>query len=393
MREGRAGGAGPFWTLIAIRAAYWAVAALSLLWVPLRQGFPPFHAFDSRSDLVFETFEQWDAGWYLRIVHHGYDVQASTAFFPVYPLAVRLFGSSVVVATLLSLVAAGIGAVLLARIAEPLIGPLGARDTVLYVALYPVAFVFTSAYSEGFFLAFAAGAFLAATRNRPWLAGILGGLAVGTRLAGLALLPPLLYLLWPRGRTTKELARPVPVLLLPAALVAYMLYLRHRFGSALAFQDALDKVWNRHTSAAGPFGGLWHALRSGWEGFSELGQHLPRALGAPSGYAQRDVFAAWNAVHLLVLVAALWLTWIVWQRLGPALGLYAISIQVVLLSAPVDVVPLASYPRYLLYDFPIFIALAAVVRDRPRLREATLIGFAALGGVAAVAFSHHVWIA
>lgn len=393
MPEGRAAGAGPFWTLIAVRAAYWALTALSLLWVPLRHGFPPFGAFDARSDLVFETFEQWDAGWYLRIVHHGYDVQDSTAFFPVYPLAVRLLGSSVVVAALLSLVAAGIGAVLLARIAEPLVGPLGARDTVLYVALYPVAFVFTSAYSEGFFLAFAAGAFLAATRNRPWLAGILGGLAVGTRLAGLALLPPLLYLLWPRGRNVRELARPVPLLLLPAALVGYMLYLRHRFGSALAFQDALDKVWNRHTSAAGPFGGLWHASYSGWEGFSELAQHLPRALGAPGGYEQRDVFATWNAVQFAVMVAALWLTWIVWRRLGPALGLYAISIQVILLSAPVDVVPLASYPRYVLYDFPVFIALAAVLRERPRAREATLIGFAALGAVAAVAFSHHVWIA
>ncbi|MDX6483625.1 MAG: hypothetical protein QOE95_1396 [Gaiellaceae bacterium] len=393
MQEGRAARAGPFWTLIAIRAAYWALGALSLLWVPLRHGFPPFHAFDSRSDLVFGTFEQWDAGWYLRIVHHGYDVKASTAFFPVYPMAVRLLGSSLAVAILLSLVAAGVGAVALARIAQPLIGPRGARDTGLYVALYPVSFVFTSAYSEGFFLAFAAGAFLAATRNRPWLAGILGGFAVGTRLAGLALLPPLLYLLWPRGRSFKELARPAPLLLLPAALGAYMLYLRHRFGSALAFQDALDKVWNRHTSAAGPFGGLWHALYSGWQGFSELGQHLPRALGQPGGYAQREVFGTWNAVHLAVLVAALWLTWIVWQRLGPALGLYAISIQVILLSAPVDVVPLASYPRYLLYDFPLFIALAAVLRDRPRAREATLIAFAALGAVAAVAFSHGIWIA
>ena len=393
MQEGRAAGVGPFWTLIAIRAAFWALAALSLLWVPLRHGFPPFHAFDARSDLVFGTFEQWDAGWYLRIVHHGYDIKASTAFFPVYPLAVRLLGSSVIMATLLSLVAAGVGTVALARIAEPVIGLVGARDTVLYLALYPISFVFTSAYSEGFFLAFAAGAFLAATRNRPWLAGILGGFAVGTRLAGLALLPPLLYVLWPRGRSARELARPAPLLLLPAALSAYMLYLRHRFGSALAFQDALDKVWNRHTSAAGPFGGLWDALRSGWQGASELVRHLPRGQAAPGGYAQRDVFATWNVVHLAVLALALWLTWVAWRRLGPALGLYAISIQVVLLSAPVDVVPLASYERYLLYDFPLFIALAAVMRHRPRAREATLIGFAAVGAVAAVAFSHHVWIA
>lgn len=393
MQGGRASGIGPFWTLIAIRAAFWALTTLSLLWVPLRHGFPPFRAFDSRSDLVFGTFEQWDAGWYLRIVHHGYDVKSSTAFFPVYPLTVRLLGSSVVMAALVSLVAAGIGTVALARIAEPSIGPLGARDTVLYIALYPISFVFTSAYSEGFFVAFAAGAFLAATKSRPWLAGVLGGLAVGTRLAGLALLPPLLYLLWPRGRTVKELARPAPLLLLPAALGAYMLYLRHRFGSALVFHDALDTVWNRHTSRFGPFGGFWDALRSGWQGAGELVRHLPRAQGAPGGYAQRDVFATWNVVHLAVLVAALWLTWIVWRRLGPALGLYAISIQVVLLSAPVDVFPLASYPRYLLYDFPLFIALAAVTRDRPRLREATLIGFAALGAVAAVAFSHNFWIA
>jgi hypothetical protein len=105
------------------------------------------------------------------------------------------------------------------------------------------------------------------------------------------------------------------------------------------------------------------------------------------------VFATWNVVHLAVLALALWLTWVAWRRLGPALGLYAISIQVVLLSAPVDVVPLASYERYLLYDFPLFIALAAVMRHRPRAREATLIGFAAVGAVAAVAFSHHVWIA
>jgi hypothetical protein len=84
---------------------------------------------------------------------------------------------------------------------------------------------------------------------------------------------------------------------------------------------------------------------------------------------------------------------VAWRRLGAALGLYAAAVDVVLLSATVDVFPLASLPRYLLANFPLFIALAVVLRERPRAREATLIAFAATGAVAAVAFSRHVWIA
>ena len=55
----------------------------------------------------------------------------------------------------------------------------GARDSVLLLALYPVAFVFTSVYPEGLFLALAAGSFLAALQGRGLLAGVLAALAVG----------------------------------------------------------------------------------------------------------------------------------------------------------------------------------------------------------------------
>jgi hypothetical protein len=47
----------------------------------------------------------------------------------------------------------------------------------------------------------------------------------------------------------------------------------------------------------------------------------------------------------------------------------------------------------LIADFPLFIALAAVVATRPRLRLGIIIGFAAIGGIAAVAFSRGAWIA
>ena len=386
----------PFWTLVSIRAAFWIGAALALLWAPLRHDFPPFRAYDARTDLLFSTFAQWDSGWFLRIADHGYDIPATSAFFPLYPLVVRaggfVLGSTLVAAVLVSLVAAGVGAVLVWRIARAATGEAVAGDTVLLLALYPSALVFTGAYSDGLFLALAAGSFLAATRDRGWLAGVLGGLAVATRLVGLALLPALLFLLWPRGRSVRELTRPLPLVLLPAALGLYCLYLRHRFGDPFAFENAQSLYWLRETSPLGPLGGLWEAVSAGYHGAAELLLHLPRELGEPGGFPDRDRFAIWNVLHLLLLAAALWLTWVVWRRLGPALGLYAVAIDAAVLSGTHAVFPLASLPRYLLTNFPLFIALAALLRDRPRAREATLIAFGAVGAVGAVAFSRHIWI-
>ena len=52
-------------------------------------------AWDPVTDLVFGTFVQWDADWFLRIARDGYD-ELSAAFFPLYPALVSLLGSSIV---------------------------------------------------------------------------------------------------------------------------------------------------------------------------------------------------------------------------------------------------------------------------------------------------------
>ena len=393
-----ASAAGPAWTLLGLRSLFWAITVLSLLWAPLREGFPNFHAYGPRSDLVFGAFAHWDSEWFLRIVTRGYDVVDTSAFFPGYPLVTKgvsyVFGSPLVSGVLVSLVAAGVAAVLLHRISVPVVGEAGANDAVLLFALYPCSLVFTAAYADGLFLALVTGSYLAASRKRPWVAAVCAGAAVATRLAGLALIPPLIFLLWPRNRSLRELGRPLPALVLPlAALGGYMAYLESRFHDSLAFAHVLDTFWHRHIEKYGPLGGIWDSLVSGWQGGVELVRHLPADTGAPHGFPSRDQLASWNVLHLLVLCAVLWLTWVAWTRLGPALGLYAISMDVILLANTVDVVPLLSFPRYVLGNFPLFIALAAELRDRPRARQNVLIGLAALSAVAAVAFSRGTWIA
>ncbi len=381
----------PFWTFVWIRVAFLLGTAATLLWAPSSgDAIAPVRAWDPFTDLVFGTFHQWDARWFLDIARDGYD-DLSAAFFPLYPALVWLAGSSVVWGTVLSLVAAGLGAWIVSRIARERLGPSGARDTVLILALFPTAFVFTAVYSDGLFLMLSAAAFLAAQQGRPWLAGIAGGLAVATRVMGLALLPALVYLLWPRNR--RDAWRLVPLLLLPAALAGYALYLEREIGDALAFTDAQASGWEREFAFLGPVGGLWMAIEAGGHGALEILRDLPRAEPGGPGYSQALQVNLWNAVHLVVLVPVAWLTWIAWRRLGPAFGLYAAAILVVILSVPSTGFPLVSLPRFLLSDFPVLIALAAVIRDRPSIRTGVLVGLGALSAAAGVAFSRGIWIA
>lgn len=398
----------PFWTLVGIRLGFVLATALTLLWELPRFSttdrdlrFDEFRAYGGLSDWLFNVFTQFDSGWYLNIARIGYAGDQAAAFFPLYPAAVALGAvvtrSYVVAAVLVSLVAAGIGAVCLDRIGRELLGDREARDAVLLLATFPAAFVFTSAYPEGLFLAFATGATLAALRGRSVLAGVLGGLAVGTKLIGLALVP-LLALLLLRLGTRRPGGRPVgtldaarrlaPLILLPAAVGAFALHLHRELGDAWAFVSALHDFWGRERPALGPVGGLWDAFDAGRRGGMQIVFHLPRAMefGWPEETGSR------NAISLLLLAAMAWLTWEAWRRLGAAFGLYSVAYLVVILSAPVPEFPLVGLPRYVLGDFPLFLALAAVLDGRPRARNVVMYAFVAVGAMAAVGFARHAWV-
>jgi hypothetical protein len=381
---------GPASTLVAIRVAFWVGASAALIWAPAPDRRLIGGAYGPASDFVFRTFAQWDARWFLQIAEHGYEeVPQAAAFFPVYPAAAHglawMTGSTLVAGVLISLAAGAAAAWALAEIARPLLGERGANDAVLYLALYPIGFVLTALYSDGLFLALAAGAFLAAMRGKSVTAGVLGALATGTRLLGLALLPALVLLLW-RGRDLRSLARLAPLTLLPAAVGLYALYLDSTLGDPWAFTRA-QADWDRGASPLGPLGGLRDSVLAAGRGAREL-LALPAA-----GPGHDEQVALWNLSHLGLLIAALWLTWVAWRRLGAAFGVYSVATLAIVLSVPAEGFPLVGLPRFLLADFPLFLALASLTLDRPRARGPTLCAFAAVGAVAAAAFARGIWVA
>ena len=120
--------------------------------------------------------------------------------------------------------------------------------------------------------------------------------------------------------------------------------------------------------------------------------HLPARSGAPGGFGKPEQFAIWNVMQLVVLLGACALTWVCWRKLDRAAAIYSATTILLFLSAPAAVVPLVSVPRFLIGDFPLFIALAVVVAQRKWLRTTVVASFAALGLLAAVGFAHGVWI-
>jgi hypothetical protein len=381
------------------RGAIWAAAVFALLvFEPNRH--PRADRWDDplAHDLgyVTDVWARWDSSWFLRIADQGYGVAegVAAAFYPLYPLTLaglgRVFGGHYVVAgILISLAACLASFLLLYRLAETRLGADGARRAVLYLAVFPMTLFLQAVYSESLYLALALGAFLLAERRR-WLgAGVVTGLALLTRIAGVALLPALALLAWrspDRRRAFAGLA------VAPVMFGLYPLYLQLAEGDGLAFARAQD-FWNRHLSPAGPLGGIWDGLRAGWAGVQQLvsGSHTHR-YWEPVQDSDPLRVAAVNLEALAFLVLFVALTVVAWRRFGAPYGLFCAVSLAIPLSVPSERWPLLSLPRFGLVLFPLFLALAAI-GGRPRVHTAIVAVSALLLGVAVTQWALWQWVA
>ena len=360
------------------RAAIWLAAIFSFLWFePNRH--PNAARWDSPllHELGFGTdvWARWDSVFFLRIAEHGYD-RTSAAFAPLYPGLVWLvghafFGQYVIAGIAVSLAAALGSFILLHRIAEERLGADGARRTVLYLAVFPMALFLQAVYSESLFLLLVLAAFALTERRRFAGAGIAAGLAILTRVAGIALLPALALLAWRQRDRLRAFAG--LALSLPIAAV-YPLILWRQIGDPWAFAHAQDR-WHRHLSHAGPLGGIWNALVH-W---------------TPSGAGVHHAVAV-NAEDLAFLLLFIPLTVIAWRRLGAPYGLFAAISLAIPLSYPSARWPLLSLPRFGLVIFPFFLALA-VLGGRPRMHTAIVACSALFLGVAVAQWALWQWVA
>jgi hypothetical protein len=290
----------------------------------------------------FSSLGDWDAHWYRWIALHGYDPSIghgnTGAFFPLYPMLWRpltyLPGPATLWGSLLSSALFAVALCILYRMTQGRYDEGMARRTVLYLAFFPLTFVFSLPYAESTFLVCALAAFVLTWYGRWWLGCAVGALAVLARPVGIALVPALA---WRRYREVG--LRPaafLPLLLLPAAELGFFAFLWWQTGDPLAHFHAQVRGWGRGISV------------------------LPVVVG-------QAIWKAFSANELKWLMHAgftlLWcgLWYWGWRRLR--LPAEYLIFTALLLILPTTGGLLVSMGRFGMVGFPFFWALADLGRD------------------------------
>lgn len=208
-------------------------------------------------DAILDPFGKWDGIWYQRIADYGYDPTVAhgngVAFSPLYPLMVREVASVLSITylaagVLISTVCFLIALVLLHGLIARRSGERVARTAVWLTAFFPVAYLFSSVYTESVYLLLTVLAFVLIERG--WILGssIVGALTVLARPQGILLTPALAVRIWKdegRRPTWTMALRMLPLLLMPLAYVGFGAYLYYRTGNPFATQTAQAAGWGR----------------------------------------------------------------------------------------------------------------------------------------------------
>lgn len=373
------------WTAIVVAVILLRLTYAAIGWWIVSSGGPiplnetiygvirPFLKTDSFSRYFVNPWFGWDTISYLGIAILGYRQDASVAFMPLYPLLIRFTapffgGNHLLAALMLSTFFCIIALILLYELFAALYPPNIARTAIILFLTFPTAFFLLAGYTESLFLVLVLTFWILARKGRWLWAAVFAGLATLTRLQGVILSAVLLWMMLTSlieqpavgffmgqlrqlleiFRSARERLRkgvhPVAwlaVLIPPLAATAYQQWLRWAgFGS---IADALRTYWKLETVPP-------------WTGFLLFLQRLPTA---------RFHYMDWIDLVLFLIVLAASLIGL--RLLDPAFSIYVWLTIAVLLTRGTPPHLLASYSRYFLALFPLFLLPAQLPQRYQRL--------------------------
>jgi hypothetical protein len=310
----------------------------------------PYHGAAPYSGMWLALWQRFDANWYISIAERGYgSIPGDIHFPPLFPLLMRtlrpLFGSSF----LAGLFIAHLGTLFALKLLYKTFLGWGEKETgrraFLFFAMFPTFFFLFSAYTEPLFLVAAILAFKA-MQKRSWLwAGFWVFCAILTRLQGVALLAPMLFLMWRDRPFLGRLSHWAGLLISGIAGLTY-LYLRSMTTqqSALPFVEA-----DLHARLVFPWQSYAGAVKTIFAGNASFVDFLNWAI---------------TTLFLVFLIAG-------WKKIPCEYSLFTAISLMVILSRVVETQPLVSMSRYALTLFPSFYILS-LAGKQPLLRRAII---------------------
>lgn len=279
------------------------------------------------------SLANWDGGHFLGIAEKGYSEKFQYAFFPLYPLAIKLVSqitqNYLLAAVLISLASAFFGLQLLYRLVAEDFEKKIAQNSVLALMFFPTSFFFLTVYSEGLFFFLTIVAFYLLKKNNLFWAVVAAALVSATRLVGLAVAAGIIIdVLTRQGLNRKNWY----VLLAPLGFIAYSVFLYQQTGDPFYFLVA-ENHWQRTLAIPGV--GFWETLKD----------IINNGLTGPDFSIVVDLFFAVFGLGFAVRA---------FRFLPPSYAVYSLLSVAIPLFTPT----LSSMPRFLLPVFPIFILMA-----------------------------------
>ena len=313
---------------------------------------------------------QWDANHYLGLANNWYvnegDPRFHIVFYPLYPLAVRVFqpmflGNTALAGTVLSNLFLFAACWALYELARPMVHERGAKNAVRFLLLFPTSLYLSVPYSESIFLMLTLLSVLAARRDRIWLAVLLGALASASRIQGLLCAIPVFY---EALRLEATDGRPKPGRVALRVLQVSLI--------ALGFGAYLLLNWQ---VTGNPFQFLIYQREHWSQTMGSVGQTLRYTIENAFHYGSASARQGIWIPQLVSIVLAFVLMGVSWRRVHPADGAYA------LLYAWVSFSPtwLLSGPRYLMAMYALYPVI--VLLSKGRWRTAVTMALMILGTV------------
>jgi len=307
------------------------------------------HHFEYSDNTLLSIWGVWDTGYYLDIVKNGYNIklgvdemtmgQGNYAFFPLYPLSVKLvdflFNSPYFSGLLVSNICLILAAFVLYKLVSIDYKEKVAKRSVIFLFLFPTSFILSGFFSESLFLLLLLLVFYY-TRKREWcLSSVFGFLLTLTRPLGILVFIPVVYeYLKDKEFRYKNIDyKALYLFLFPLALILFLSYVNYLTGDYLNYYIIQSSGWGHILS--NPILVLFSSLIS------------------------KDIFQFVNVLIILFFLGVF------------LFRIHKIRISYTLIAVLLFIFPLLTGPvainsilRYLLPIFPIYIILSLLSKNR-----------------------------
>jgi Gpi18-like mannosyltransferase len=367
--------------------------------------------------LSWELFTHWDGEHYRNIITKGYKFavdlfygeykyssgkQYNIAFFPVYPLAVKLLMSIGIpfdiAGTLISNIVFLIALVIFYPWINRIYGRSIARWTTAVMTWFPMSLFCTATYTESCFLLLTISTLICFESRQYIGASFLGVLATATRPPGLVLIPTLMIFSWVERR---PLVAYLSAIMMAGGLMAFSVFCWYKFDQPFAFilaqggwpqpswLDLLQNITDSVLELGLPI--YLYALIIAILITNLLLLFYSPAWGSLMAGVILIPLSAYYTIFLQILmpIIAVWLMWHFRQKLSPILFIYGCCFLAFLFLTGTKM----SIHRHLYTIAPMSLALGILFSTNQRAGYLSMVSFGFLLLFYSIRFAWWDWIA